>query len=150
MGTNFSEVIDLALVTIQDYKIDKIYPNTHLFNSYMYGLLKRAIPLFTNCKVDLNYDEELGQFNSQLDIDEKNILANLLVRVWLEREINNITQITLRIGQGGDAKTYSEAQNLKEKREYHSQIVELCDHLMNVYGYKNIDFSSWANGSFGY
>lgn len=150
METNFCEIIDLALVTIQDYKIDKLYNESlKAFENYMFGLLKRAIPLFTNCKVDLTYDEN-GNFKSELSLQEKNILANLLVMIWLEREVNNITQITARIGQGGDAKTYSEAQNLKEKREYLNNIIEKCDHLMNVYSYKNIDISSWASGNFRY
>lgn len=142
MGTQFSEIIDLALVTIQDYKIDKLYKeDINAFEQYMFGLLKRAIPLFTNCKVNLTFNN--NEFDNELNLEEKNILANLLVLVWLEREINNITQITAKIGQGGDTRTYSEAQNLKEKKDYLNDITEKCDHLMNVYGYKNIDILSW-------
>lgn len=136
MGTSIEKVIDLALVTIQDYKIDKLYQDKGAFNNYMLGFLERAIPLFSNCNKDLSYNEEDFCFNEELSNEEINILAYLIGIIWLEREINNITQISLRIGQGTDAKTYSESQNLNAKRERLIQMEEKCDHLMNVYGYK--------------
>ena len=77
MATLYDDIIDLALISIRDYKLDKLYNiDEDSFRTVMIGFLTRAIPNFDNCKADLTNQNEEG-FIDDLNIYEKDILADL-------------------------------------------------------------------------
>lgn len=140
--TPFSDVFELFLAGIKDYKIDKLYKlSVEDAEFYMKPFLIRAITRFKKCKKNLeNRNDETKIFNEDLNTDEKVILADLMIIEWLTKEVNDILQMKLHL-QDSDFKTYSSAQNLKEKREHLYATIEIVDKRITQYGYDNIDWS---------
>lgn len=125
MGTKFSEIIDLGLIAIKDYKIDKLYiQNEDSFNKYCDGFLIKAIPNFTVCKQSLAYNvnyttiPQVREFVNELSIYEKDILADYWVIEWFKRETQVASRINGALQNSGSFKSHSEAQNLKAKESY--------------------------------
>jgi hypothetical protein len=150
MATLYDEIYDLALVTIRDYKLDELYTLSPTdFGTYMEGFLIRAIPKFTNCSTNLDdRDDTLKKFNNTLSGIEKNILAELTIITWFEREVQNVTQFNLHLNDT-DFKRYAESNNLKEKQNYLAHLREVVAQDMVSYELKQVDWSAWANGNFG-
>lgn len=148
-GTLYSEVTDFFLLLIRDYEIDEIYDSSlDDFETFLNGILKLAIPDFDYCNQDLGLRNETDKtFLITLTDKEKSILARLMVLVWLERKIQDVTQLQLHLNDT-DFRHYSEAQNLKEKQSYYLQKKEQVEIDIGRYGYQNADWSSWANGVF--
>ena len=50
MATPFCEIIDNALITIKDYKLDALYEkNPEAFVKVLTGYMLRELPKFTDC-----------------------------------------------------------------------------------------------------
>lgn len=133
MATQFSEIYDLALVVIKDYKLETLSQiDGEAFDTYLQGFLIDAIPEFYGCRQSLEYSIENSSFLNNLNYQEKNILSKFMIIKWLEKEINDITQINLHL-QGRDFKTNSEASNLKEKSEYLDRMREKVTQTITDY-----------------
>lgn len=125
MPTSFDEVIDLALVTVDDYKLVKLYNNNETsFKKWCDGFLLSAIPNFFQCKQSLEYDLVNRQFVSQLTSEEISILADLWIIAWWQRETQNSTKINVLLQTSGSFKTHSASQNLKEKLTFLDELRE--------------------------
>ena len=62
----FTEIYDRALVTMQDYTLDKLAEtNYNAFLLFMKSLLKSGIPFFNCCLNSLDYHDE-----AELEINE--------------------------------------------------------------------------------
>lgn len=144
MATAYSEINELFLGSIQDYKIDKLFAlNSDTVEIYMKMFLIRSIPYFDSCVKNLeDRDDEYRTFNFTLNTDEKVILSNLMVVEWLRKETHDIRQMQLHLNDK-DFKTYAEANNLKEKRETLFSIKEEVDKLMKRYSQKHIDWNDY-------
>lgn len=60
--------------------------------------LARSIPKFYNCVKDIRTtDMTSGEFPCELDLEEKNILAELMVLSWLDWVINDIRQMNIHL-----------------------------------------------------
>jgi len=148
MATTFDEIENLALVTIQDYKLDKLYAQSQTdFSTFLAGLTIRAVPLFTNCSKTLDYNITTKTFTSTFDIFEKDILATLFIQIWLERVQQNLTQIASTMTPS-DSKRTGVSSLVKERqylidvaREKNSQ--KMCD-----YSTSQINYADWGNGIF--
>lgn len=139
MATPFTEIYDLSMIIINDYRLNHLYKtDQESFYKYMEGLLIKSIPKFvSDCQTDLGYDIETSSFNNDLSLIEKDILANFVAITWFESVIQDITQVNLHL-QGKDKKNYSEAQNLKEKSEYFDRLREkvrqqICDYQVEIF-----------------
>lgn len=142
MATPYSEVFDLFLASIQDYRINRLYEKSvEDMENYLMPFLIKAITNFRKCKTDLeDRDDENRIFNQTLSTDEKVILSNLMIVEWLTKEVNDILQMRLYL-QDTDFKTYSQANNLKEKRELLTTMKEMVDKQIVQYSYNNFDWS---------
>ena len=90
MSTSFDQVIDLALVTVDDYKLVKLYNQSQEgFQKWCDGFLLSAIPNFFQCRQSLDYDLSTRQFVSELTNVEISILADLWIIEW----VNNISSL---------------------------------------------------------
>ena len=150
MATTYASIYDLALIQIQDYKLDNLYASSPAnFAIHMNGLLMKAIPMFEYCVRDLSdRDETLKQFNETLDDDETDILSEYLVMAWLTSEINDVRQITGMMQNGKEAHRFSEANLLKEKVNLRATTLETLDTRKTKYGIKHNNWG-WADGDFG-
>jgi len=142
MATPYSEVFDLFLVSIQDYRINRLYEKSvEDMENYLMSFLIKAITNFRKCKTDLeDRDDENRIFNQTLSTDEKVILSNLMIVEWLTKEVNDILSLRNFL-QDTDFKTYSQANNLKEKRELLTTMKEMVDKQIVQYSYNNFDWS---------
>lgn len=151
MGTEISEVLEMALVSIQDYKLNNLYTKSQMheeWKNYLYGFLSLAVADFDNCVKSLNYDVATGYFDSELNNKEKMILSRWIVYEWFVRETNNILQFNNQLNDN-DFKRYSEANNLQQKSEYRDRTREIVMQMMVDYEKNLIDYKEWANGNFG-
>lgn len=201
--TPYDEVIDLALVSIEDYRLNKLanYMNEDSFNiiqssntyinyvtlcsqnevtplkekdydkiinaeyinyqeyvdeslmtlkTIMEGFMIRGLPSFTNCKKDLSdRDENKRVFNQGLTDLEKSIIADWTVLIWLDKEINDVRQITGMMQNKTEANRYSEANLLDKKMTHKVQLQEDVNKKQTDYDFLNIPWSEWARGNYG-
>lgn len=144
MATSFDTIIDMALVNIQDYKLDKLYSvNQTNFQVITDGFLKSGVPSFTECRKSLEYDAVNRTFVADLTSLEISILADLWVYAWFYFHVNNVTQFENHMSPS-DFKHFSEAANLKEKSEYLDRLREKYEQKKN--NYECLDLASiWKN-----
>lgn len=146
MPTPYDDIIDLALISIRDYKLDKLYTlNAEAFREVLIGFLTKSIPNFDNCLVDLTETDEEG-FVSDLTIYEKDILADWTVIHWLDKEIGDVRQITGMMQNKNEAHRYSEANLMKEKLNMRAAKYEEVDRKQTKYGLRNTDWKVWGSG----
>lgn len=140
MATSFEEIYDLALVMINDYRLNNLYKvDADAFLTHMQGLLINAIPMAEEgCEKALDYNLSSGTFTNNLSNKVKKILADALVIVWFERITNDVTQVNALL-QGRDKKTHSVAQNLKEKSEYLDRMREKLRQDITDYQISNLE-----------
>lgn len=149
MGTPFSDIEDLAMVTIQDYKLDALYKKSPTdWATFVGGFVARAVLLFDNSAIDLSYDTETLSFNNTLGNAEINILVYLFIQMWLERSTQNLSQ-KMATMTPSDAKRTNLPTTLKEQHYALDAIREKTSQLMTSYSYKKVDWASWMNGNFG-
>lgn len=201
--TPYDEIIDLALVSLEDYRLNKLAKvidednfdlvvnsmtyqdyielcgqnlvspikereynkikeqNVALYSDYVdnalidlknviEGFMIRGIPHFVNCKKDLsNRDDNARVFNVALTDLEKSIIADWTVLSWLDKEINDVRQITGMIQNKVEANRYSEANLLREKMNHKIQLQEDVNKKQTEYDFLNVPWSDWARGNYG-
>jgi|WetSurMetagenome_2_1015567.scaffolds.fasta_scaffold10985_4 hypothetical protein len=150
MGTESSEIFDLFMLLQTDYRLNSIYTNSgsSLFGDYLQPWLLFAINDFDGiCRESLNYDVTTQIFTNTLSQQTKLILAQLLVRYWIQKEVQDIVQMRLHI-QDKDFKTFAEANNLKEKQNLYNQKREELSQILTNYELKNTDWIDWKLQNF--
>lgn len=141
--TSFNDVIDLALVTVDDYKLVKlIQQSEEEFLEYCDGFLIRAIPNFFQCRQSLDYDVDNRVFESDLTPVEISILADFWAIEWLTKEVQNSAQFQLKLKVNNAFTFNSEAQNLKEKTSWLDRLRERV--WQKIVDYQVSDLSDFA------
>lgn len=97
--TKFENIYSFFLNTIQDYSIKKLFESDiETATEMLEYFLMKSIPKFRNCEKDiLNIDLDNSSFNCTLDLEEITILSDLMVLSWMDRVINDITQMNLSL-----------------------------------------------------
>ena len=149
--TSYDDIIDLALLSIQDYRLNKLaIDDPAQFKLVLEGFMVRAIPHFDNCMKDLSdRDDEARVFNVSLTDEEKSIIADWTVIMWHDKEIADTRQITAMLQNNKEAHRYSEANLLDKKQSLRVQKREDVGQRQTSYGYRNNDWKSWAEGNYG-
>src|SRR5574344_2383799 len=96
--TDFNEIFQYFLNSLSnDYRIKKLFEtNLPLAEDMLTTWLLKAITDFDGCKQNLyDLDEANKKFNFVLGLQEKVILSELMELVWMDWNINNITQMNL-------------------------------------------------------
>lgn len=138
--TSFDKVEELALSVIEDYKLGKLYEKDYTsFQKFCDNLLFNALPQFTECRQDLNYDAETREFAANLTNLETYILSRYWVISWWERENNNAAQIALKLGIKNQYSYNSESQNFKEKQNIIDKLREEVDRATQDYLLLDLD-----------
>ena len=142
--TSYDDIIDLALVSIEDYHLNRLANESpEDFNIVLEGFMIRGLANFENCKKDLSArDDKQRVFLCKLEEDEKSIIADYLVISWLDKEINDVRQITSMMQNNKEAHRYSEANNINAKVNRRNQLMEQVATKKTVYSFKK---SNWLN-----
>jgi hypothetical protein len=149
MSTSLSEVYDVFMMTVTDYRLTDLF-NTSVpdFENYLQAWLDFSIVDFKVCDQDLNYDDTSKEFSDNLSRDNKVILATLMMKYWLQKAVNDITQFNLHITDR-DFKIASEAQNLREKVNHLNIVKEQCSQLLQDYAYNRNSWVNWYAQDYG-
>lgn len=138
--TSFDQIETLALSIVEDYKLSKLFESNYdNFQKFCDGLLFNALPQFTECRQDLNYNVETREFDVDLTNLEIYILSRYWVIAWWERENNNAAQIALKLGIKNQYSYNSESQNFKEKQNVIDKLREEVDRATQEYLLLDLD-----------
>lgn len=148
MSTSIREIFDLFMLRVSDYRLNHLFDSSEEdFDTYLQGFLEFAISDFDICDQDLNYDETTKTFSDTLTRENKTILATLMMKYWLEKLVNDVTQMNLHITDR-DFKVASEAMNLREKTIRLNNVKETCSQMLVDYAYKHNDWTGWLEQDF--
>jgi len=150
MGTTFSEIYDRFMMLCQDYRLITLFQTSKEdFETYLFAWLENAIFDFSACNQGLSFDTLTNTFDETLTLDNILILANLMIKFWMMKNVLDITQMNLHVVDR-DFKVFSEAQNLKEKQAALNMQTERCSQMLIDYSYRtsNMDWSNWLNQNF--
>jgi len=147
-NTKTSEVYDIFMMTATDYRLIELFNTSESdFENYLQAWLEFAVVEFSACDQSLDFDENTKEFPVVLSRRNKVILATLMMKYWLQKLVNDVTQMNLHITDR-DFKVASEAQNLREKSTHLNMVKEQCSQMLNDYSYSNVEWSDWYNQSF--
>lgn len=122
MGTPLCEIVDQAMITIGDYKLDRIAQvDPETFSTIIEGYMVRGMPKFEGCLKPLDYSRAEHCFYAYLDIYEVDIIASLVVLEWYERQLQDVLQFTESL-KNSDFQRYSTGQNLRPRQEYIAEL----------------------------
>ncbi len=149
MSTPISDVAGIFLSLINDNRLTNLIVSSGStsFETYVQPWLLQAIDDFDICIQDLTYDSTTQIFSTTLTQQSKNILAQIMVKYWLEREVQDVLQMRSKI-QDRDFKTFSESASLKEKQNSLNIKREEVSQLLVSYGLKHNSWASWKNQEF--
>lgn len=154
MGTAFEKIYDRSLVTIIDYKLDKLAKNDYdAFLLHLESILINSIPDFDGCLKSLDYeyveveneDETVSQvpcFVEDLDNKEQSILSKLMIITWFTQKVQDVTQFNGSLSTR-EFKKYSEANNLKQKDAYLNGLIEKVQQEITDYQLSHIESLSY-------
>lgn len=147
-NTSLNEVYDLFMQQITDYRLIDLFDASEFdFENYVQSFLEFAIVDFRECDQDLNFNDTTKEFSVVLTRDNKVILATLMMKYWMQKNVNDITQMNLHVTDR-DFKVASEALNIREKVAQLNVVKEQCSQLLIDYSYSKLDWASWYNQSF--
>ena len=138
MATSYEEIYNLASNKITDPEIALLLPED--IEELFHGYLISAIPKFRKCKNDLsNRDDELRQFNVDLLDVEKEILAILVAREWLQPQLYSAL-LTKQVFSDKEQKYYSQSSHLSELRALDETLKIDAQKLSRDYTYGNSEY----------
>lgn len=146
--TCLSDIYDLFMQIVTDYRLMYLFDTSIPdFETYLQSWLEFSIAEFSMCDQSLEFDETTKIFTDLLTRNNKVILATLMMKYWLQKNVNDITQMNLHITDR-DFKVASESMNLREKVSYLNVVKEQCSQMLNDYDYKRVDWAGWFNQNF--
>jgi hypothetical protein len=155
MATNLSEVADLFLSRVSDWRLDTIYSTSGsiVFGAYVEPWLFDAITEFENvCDQALTYTATSGSvtegvFTETLSLENKVLLSQIMVLGWMAK--GNQDEIQLRnLVTDRDFRTFSPAANINARNaQYNTKREEISQLLVN-YGLRKNPWSDWRNQDF--
>ena len=138
MATSYEEIYNLAANKITDPEIALLLPED--IEELFHGYLISAIPKFRKCKNDLsNRDDELRQFNVDLLDVEKEILAILVAREWLQPQLYSAL-LTKQVFSDKEQKYYSQSSHISELRALDETLKIDAQKLSRDYTYGNSEY----------
>ena len=138
MATSYEEIYNLAANKITDPEIALLLPED--IEELFHGYLISAIHKFRKCKNDLsNRDDELRQFNVDLLDVEKEILAILVVREWLQPQLYSAL-LTKQVFSDKEQKYYSQSSHLSELRALDETLKIEAQKLSRDYTYGSLEY----------
>ena len=138
MAPSYEEIYNLAANKITDPEIALLLPE--YIEELFHGYLISAIPKFRKCKNDLsNRDDELRQFNVDLLDVEKEILAILVAREWLQPQLYSAL-LTKQVFSDKEQKYYSQSSHISELRALDETLKIEAQKLSRDYTYGSSEY----------
>lgn len=142
MATAYSEIYDVFLTKITDFVLGDLLSSTPtIAEDRMKAWLRASIIKFSKCKSDLTDRDDVGAtptFNITLSDYEIEILALFMCHEWAEPEIKNLLNLRQILGDAA-FKLTSQANHLKEIKQFKKDILEEAQYYMVQYTYDTSD-----------
>jgi hypothetical protein len=154
MGTSLTEISDLFLSSISDYRLDTIFTTSGslALNTYVEPWLLKSIQEFSVSNQSLAYTPTSGSadgfFTESLTLENQIILSQFMELFWHQKGIQDHRAL-VNITQDHDFKTHSPG-NLASVRQgiYNAKREELSQKLID-YSYRhNSNWENWSNQIF--
>lgn len=140
MATPYETIYNRALAKCTDYELAEM--SDYDLEEMLHGWLMSAVAKFRKCKSDLkDRDEELAQFNEDLEEEEIEILSIMLVREWIQPKLNSVLLTNQFIGDK-ESKFYSQSAHLTELQALDNRLRIEAQKLSRDYSYANSDYFS--------
>lgn len=121
------KITDVKMMELRDQDIEQL----------LFGYLTSAISKFKKCKTDLSKrDNELRSFMVDLEDNEIEILALMMVKEWLEPQINSTLLTNQFIGSSHE-KYYSQGNHINELRALSHKTETDARKLIREYTYQS-------------
>jgi hypothetical protein len=149
MPTTTSDICDLFLSRIEDFRINAVYATSGSMGLtiYLEPYLIDSIVEFEICNQDLTYtpttEDTDGYFAVDLNLKNKKILSSIMIKSWLSKTINSLNQMQNIISDHDFKQSFSPAQNLTAKKDYLNTVKEEISQLLVDYSFANNDWTSW-------
>jgi hypothetical protein len=150
MATLASEVMDLFMSSISDWRLDSLIATSGspALITYLEPLLLKSIDEFKRvCNQTLTYSKVTQSFSLDLNQQNINVLSQLMEKFWQRKNISDIRQMNLSI-KDREFDHYAEGQNLKEKRALYNETKEEISQILLDYSLTYNDWTAWGNQDF--
>lgn len=148
-GTTFYELYVRFLNRITDDLLMELTPDETV--DFLQDLLISSIPSFNFPKFDI-YDYDLtyeyqdtendfivyGKFNTNLTEEEKDILLEIMLKQWYERQLANTRLISLRYSTA-EFKMSSQANHMQRLQTVIKEQEKIINHKQKMYGRRIMD-----------
>jgi hypothetical protein len=147
-NTSITEVFDSFGQLVQDYNLTYLFNSSQTdYTTFLQSWLEFAIVDFDICNQSLEFDDTTKLFTIVLSRENKIVLAQLMVKYWLNRLTQDIRQMN-NVIRDREFDTYAAGQNLKEKTAHLDAVKETCSQALVRYSYRNFDWDALANQNF--
>jgi hypothetical protein len=154
MTTTLSDIGDLFMSSLSDYKLDILFSSSGSYglNTYIEPYLLKSIMDFNICTQVLNYTTITsgcdGYFDTDLTNENKIVLSELMQLYWLQKGIQNSLYLGNLLADH-DLKVYSPAQTLQARQSNYNAKREEISQRMVDYSYRHNTWGSWNNQIYG-
>ena len=146
MFTSFSSVYNRFLGKITDDMYMELTPDDTIRD--LRSLLIQAVPGFEFPRKSLDYiivedrpegvEDDCSYFIAELSSEEINILAILMLEVWLQRQVTSIENIRMKYS-GTDFKMTSQANHLGKLLALLTEVQRQSKHMQRLYKRRKTD-----------
>ena len=146
MPTKYSDVTNQFIGMVTEYRFFKILKEER--DEWLCDLMKVACAKFRKiCRHDLSdRDDELQQFNVELDDDEIDIICNLMICEWLKPKLFSVDNLE-QVLNTKDYSEYSPANLLKEISSVYKEHRINAKCLQNNYSFSFQDINDVIESS---
>lgn len=140
MATPYSKIHEVAIRKFSDYGLLDFQPSDR--ENILTGFLKSAVVDFQRlCQMDLSdRDDELAQFNQDLDDEIIEILATGEAYYWVKPFVSN-NENFYNLMNAGDYSFFSPANLLSRLLDIHEKLEKEFRRKMILYSYRVADIS---------
>lgn len=133
--TPYDIVYERFLNRVEDFDLANL-PSDDL-REMCHGWMVSAVAKFRKCKNNLKErDDELAQFNVDLEDEEVEILAIMMCREWLNQQLNSVL-LTRQMLSGKESKFFSQAAHLSELQALDERLKIEAQKLSRDYTFAN-------------
>lgn len=134
MATPYSDVINSFLGKITDYELPTFLLDER--EEIVFNYMKNSCAKFKRiCKTDLSdRDEDLKQFNKDLDDEEIDIISELMIVNWLKPKLYSLENLK-NVLNTKDFSQYSPANLLDKIRATYNECKTESKRMMNNYSH---------------
>ena len=143
--TNFTSIYDIFLANVtDDMYMELTQQDTE---NLLQELLISAIPWFEFPRQSLTYNISTTSFESDLTLEEQNILATYMIMLWIQQQLASVENTRMKYS-GSDFKFTSQANHMAKLQAMEKEYERKGFHLQRLYKRRLVDDNGVTRSSF--